>query len=73
MPDHKLCHLLADQESNVTTMATWPWAKTSRHLDLIDEQLGWAFQQRNDDAIAYLEEFRRQVVTARSQQLDEEE
>jgi len=61
------------RERYITLMATWPWAKTARHLDLINRQLAWAFEQRNDNAIRLLEERRDQVVTARLRKLDNEQ
>jgi len=72
MPDHKLRRLIASRTKNIDTMTVWSWAKTSRHLDLIEQQLDWAIQQRNEIAIARLEEFSSQIVVARMQRLDSE-
>ncbi|MGL4944581.1 MAG: hypothetical protein ACRC46_15475 [Thermoguttaceae bacterium] len=63
--NRKLHCLIADREKNVAEMVAWTWAKTDRHIDIIDLQLGWAYKQWNDNAMEILEEFRRQVVTAR--------
>lgn len=72
MSDLKLRRILETCDDNVQTMSSWSWEKTSRHLDLIEQQLDWAIRQQNEIAIARLEECRRQVLTARFRQLDAE-
>jgi len=72
-PTPQLRDAILHRERYITLMATWPWAKTARHLDLIDRQLAWAFEQRNENAISLLEERRNQVVTARLRKLDNEQ
>ena len=64
---------LLNQERYVSLMAGWSWKKTAKHLDLIDQQLGWAYKQRDDDAMSLLEERRSQVVAARMQKLNNEQ
>jgi hypothetical protein len=61
--------LLRDRERNIQMMANWSWKKTSRHIDLINQQLGMAWKQKNDDAMDFLEEFWSQVVEARYRKL----
>jgi len=71
MPTPKLHCLQSSRELNIAEMVTWTWAKTSRHWDLIEQQIGWAYEQRNNHALAILEEYRLQLLTARWQKLDE--
>ena len=53
----KLSRLRSSREPNIAVMVAWSWEKTSRHLDLIEQQIGWAYEQRNDYALAILEEY----------------
>jgi len=64
---------LLNRKRYVSLMAEWSWTKTTKHLDLIDQQLGWAYKQRDDDAMCLLEERRSQVVAARMRKLDNEQ
>ncbi|MGL4594393.1 MAG: hypothetical protein ACRCUY_06650 [Thermoguttaceae bacterium] len=56
MPNLKLRRLIEDRDKNIAEMASWSWNKTAKHADLINQQLRWAFQQRNDEGLEILEE-----------------
>jgi hypothetical protein len=72
MSDPRLQFVLSSRDRNIATMAEWSWKKTAKHLGLIDTQLGWACEQRCDDSLILLEEYRNQVVAARLRKLDNE-
>ena len=52
-PTPSLTALLRNSERNITAMAAWSWKKTAKHLDLIDQQLGMAFERAGKSKTSY--------------------
>ena len=70
MRSPQLQRLQAQREQNIAIMVKWSWKKSDRNMDLINRQIVWAYEQRNDHARAILDEYWNQLFTARYRKLN---
>jgi hypothetical protein len=61
----QLHDLIKNRKIYIAKMSKWPDRKLSKHLDLVAAQIGWAWQQKNADALETLNEMWRQIIEAR--------